>query len=76
MWNNAGPIETTSLLRGYELEQTENDFGPDDFLIADPKGFDSVIDYLLEEIDADQVRTEHKVTEINRTEETVTVVTD
>jgi hypothetical protein len=45
-------------------------------LIADPRGFASVIDYLLDEIDADQVYTEHKVTEINRSEEMVTVITD
>ena len=76
MWNNAGAIEETSVIGGYEREKTEEDFGPDDFLIADPKGFDSVIDYLLDEIDADQVYTEHKVTEINRSEEMVTVVTD
>jgi protoporphyrinogen oxidase len=76
MWDNAGAIEETSYLRGYELEKTEEDFGPDDFLIADPRGFASVIDYLLDEIDADQVYTEHKVTEINRSEEMVTVVTD
>ena len=45
-------------------------------MIYDPRGFDSVIKYLLGEIDAEQVYTEHKVTGINRSEEKVTVLTN
>ena len=45
-------------------------------MIYDPRGFDSVIEYLLGEIDAEKVYTEHKVTEINRSEEMVTVITN
>lgn len=75
-WDNSAPIEESSFIRNYELEKTEEDYGGDDYLVVDERGFDSVIDYLLGEIDEANVLTEHKVTEINRSEEMVTVVTD
>jgi len=45
-------------------------------MINDQRGYDSVIKYLLGEIDADKVFTEHKVNQIKRSEEMVTVLTD
>ena len=75
-WGNSAPIEESSYIRNYELEKTEEDYGGDDYLVVDERGFDSVIDYLLGEIDEANVLTEHKVTDINRSEEMVTVVTD
>jgi len=45
-------------------------------MIYDQRGFDSVIEYLLGEIDIERVYTEHKVTKINRSEEMVTVMTN
>jgi polyamine oxidase len=76
VWDNAGPVETASYERNYEFETTEEDFGYNELLISDKRGLDSVITYLKNEIDLSNVKLGQKVSEINRSEEMVTVVTN
>ncbi len=65
-----------SYSRNWEQDYTYEDFGDTDYLVTDKRGYDSVINYLLGEIDTQLVLTEHKVSEINRSKEMVTVVTE